>query len=180
MKKLLAGLLAVMMLFALTACSNSGDGNTAESTAAQTEKQEEKQLYAGYYSANIPEGFTMSDDQEEIREEGNGSTRKIFKIMIDKGTPESESERRMNMNKEKYTKGDDITIGAYTYKVVNFEWNGVPSAMLYTNAPGVEDKCIIIDLFCMVPNEEPAKAFLESLKIEDNADAKNADWELKN
>ena len=61
-----------------------------------------------------------------------------------------------------YTAGEDITIGKYTWKTVNFTWNDTPSVELIAEIPDT-GQSVVIYLFMTTPDDPAVKAFLESL-----------------
>ena len=173
MKKLLISLFAFGMCFGLTACGQKEE--TSNDTASKTEttqekesKEEKKTIYQGFYSATIPEGWTFLDEYNNDHIDRDDNDDYTIKLGVKTGTPQSVVDSQTQ--REGYTQGEDVTIGNYTYKVVNFLWeDDTPSTILYTPAPGLEDKVISVHLFMMTPEDKDAKTFLESIEYEEDA-----------
>lgn len=167
MKKLLAGILAITMLFALTACGQK-DGGSADTTTTEAPK-EEKQLYAGFYSATIPEGFETTKTQMEWTDTNDKHKLRKISIEVSSDSVDKQVESAIKANFGNPKKGDDVTIGSYTYKTVDYVANDAASKRLFAEMPGDSSKSIKVDLYMMTPDDEKAKTILESLQIEDDA-----------
>ena len=62
-----------------------------------------------------------------------------------------------------YERGEDVTIGRYTWKTVNFTWHKTPSMHLATDIPN-SGRSVEITLFMATPDDPAVKAFLESIE----------------
>ena len=63
-----------------------------------------------------------------------------------------------------YERGEDVTIGRYTWKTVNFTWHKTPSMHLATDIPN-SGRSVEITLFMATTDDPACKAFLESIEF---------------
>lgn len=82
---------------------------------------------------------------------------------------EEEARYRPSEYPDKYTAGDDVTIGKHTWKVVNFDLEK-PSVMLYTDLDGDEVKCAYVTAYNLDTNSEVLTSFLESIEFSSDID----------
>lgn len=159
---LLACCLALCASVALVACG--GGGSQAKDSRTD----------CIWFKADIPEGAEVSSyggtaNVATIKFENDADDWTI-QMDRDKKPLDEAAAYRPTQYPDRYTAGEDITVGGRTWKVVNFEWNGKPSVMLYSDLGGDEIKTAHIDAFELTPDSEVLKSFLESLEYADNID----------
>ena len=70
---------------------------------------------------------------------------------------------------EKYTAGDDVKLGKYTWKTLNFTWNKQPSVVLYTDI--TEGLYAEVTLYETTLEDAAVNAFLEGVEFATDYDA---------
>lgn len=163
-KRILVLSLCIATVFVMTACGGGGSSKTT---------------YAGWFKANLPEGFEVANDYEsEFDADIDGSTSKA-KIQIDLNwntTAEQEKAKRLSYA-DRYTDEKDIKAGDLTWKVVGFTWNdNLPSAFFYADVPGQEGFVAEITVFCRGADDEEILAFLESVEFVDDVEQGRNDF----
>ena len=158
LKKLMILAISAVMVFAMTACGGKEGG----------QKEEKGKLYAGYYTAEIPDDFKVNKTEDEFSRPYNDSetSEEIIKCMLD--TADSAESLRdyyieIDTRGDK-EKGEDIVIGDRTWKTLTFIWNGdVPSAMYFTE---IDDEHVFqVDTFMMELKNEDVMNILKSIKF---------------
>ena len=92
---------------------------------------------------------------------------KIVDIEIDEGSAQEQFDKAAA--KDKYTAGDDIKLGKYTWKTLNFTWNKQPSVVLYTDI--AEGLYAEVTLYETTLDDTAIKAFLEGVEFATDYDA---------
>jgi hypothetical protein len=161
MKKILVVVMAMVMMLAMASC---GGG-------------EEAKVYAGYYSANIPDSFTVNEYESEFVRDSEispGSEDKI-KVEILTGTAEDEIASSLAFWKGAHKQLDDVTYGDITWKVETFKWNdGADSCTFYTD---IEDsKHVEVTFFMLGADSEEVISVMESFIIQEGAYDKNQEF----
>lgn len=92
---------------------------------------------------------------------------KIVDIEIDEGSAREQFDKAAA--KDKYTAGDDVKLGNYTWKTLNFTWNKQPSVVLYTDI--TEGLYAEVTLYETTLEDAAVTAFLESVEFTTDYDA---------
>lgn len=171
--------LALAASIALVGCGGGGSNQASSggsSSGASTGSQpEDTKADFVWFKADAPEGYTVScystsgkATSPAFASEGDSST----KIQLGSNYKLSASEAAEDqVDSEKYTQGEDITINGRTYNVVNFTWDrDTPSVMLYTDVDGTENQSVKITAFMLTPDDETLTSFLESLEFAEDID----------
>lgn len=149
-----------LMVFAMTACGG-----------------ESEKIYAGYYSAAIPEGFTVNEYESEFVRQNAEVEAYEDKISVDilTGTSEDNIQSSIEYWGGRHQRLEDVTYGDRTWKVETFTWNGdTPSCMFYTD---IEDnKHVLVTCYMLAVDSEEVKALMESFKIQEGAYEKNQEF----
>ena len=167
----------VALCFGLAACgggqASSNDKAASNTSAASSEKtepsaQEENKAVDFYmFKGEMPEGYALTGpngnssplDIVEFRNIENAD--KIVDIEIDEGTAQEQFDKAAS--KDKYTAGQDVKLGKYTWKTLNFTWNKQPSVVLYTDiAEGVYAE---VTLYETTLDDTAVKSFLEGAEF---------------
>ena len=162
MKKII--LLVTMLILAgmITACGSS------------------PKVYAGFYSANIPEGFNVNEEENEFRKdsEAHPGYEEIIKVYVSYGDAEQEITRSIDYwkdNSSPHQRIEDVTYGDITWKVETFTWNdGVPSCTFYTNTE--DGNYIEVTCFLLAHDSEEVVSMMESFTFEEGAYDKNREF----
>lgn len=174
---------AVALCFGLAACSGgqsaSSDNSTSSSNSASSEKtapaaQEESKAVDFYmFKGEMPEGYGLTGPNGnssplnivEFRNIENPN--KIVDIEIDEGSAQEQFDKAAA--KDKYTAGDDVKLGNYTWKTLNFTWNKQPSVVLYTDI--TEGLYAEVTLYETTLEDAAVNAFLEGVEFATDYDA---------
>ena len=92
---------------------------------------------------------------------------KIVDIEIDEGSAQEQFDKAAA--KDKYTAGDDVKLGKYTWKTLNFTWNKQPSVVLYTDI--TEGLYAEVTLYETTLEDAAVNAFLEGVEFATDYDA---------
>lgn len=167
----------IALCFGLTACSGgqsiSSDNSSSNNSAASSEKttpttQEESKAVDFYmFKGEMPEGYGLTGPNGnssplnivEFRNIENPD--KIVDVEIDEGTAQEQFDK--TAAKDKYTAGDDVKLGKYTWKTLNFTWNKQPSVVLYTDI--AEGLYAEVTLYETTLDDTAVKAFLEGVEF---------------
>ena len=173
----------IALCFGLTACgggqSTSSDNSSSNNSAASSEKtapttQEESKAVDFYmFKGEMPEGYGLTGPNGnssplnivEFRNIENPD--KIVDVEIDEGTAQEQFDKATA--KDKYTAGDDVKLGKYTWKTLNFTWNKQPSVVLYTDI--AEGLYADVTLYETTLDDADIKAFLEGAEFATDYDA---------
>ena len=173
----------IALCFGLTACgggqSTSSDNSSSNNSAASSEKtapaaQEESKAVDFYmFKGEMPEGYGLTGPNGnssplnivEFRNIENPD--KIVDVEIDEGTAQEQFDKAAA--KDKYTAGDDVKLGKYTWKTLNFTWNKQPSVVLYTDI--AEGLYAEVTLYETTLDDAAVKAFLEGVEFATDYDA---------
>lgn len=166
MKKLWVLLLAMVMAFAMTAC---GGGGGEEAPA-----EEEAKVYAGFYSADIPESFTANEYESEFVRDSEaypGNEEKI-QVKILTGNAEEEIASSIEYWGGEHQQLDDVTYGDLTWKVETFTWNSdAPSCTFYTDVD--DSNYLSVTFYMLGADSEEVVSIMESFTMQDDAYEKN-------
>ena len=177
-KKLLAVCVAALALsMALMGCnggtSSSSGGSASKGTTEQKEskKPADNRIDFTWFKASVPEGYDVWSDSGD----GGFVSSICFKnvdesdksISFDVESDDAETLVADETESDGYEAGEDITIGKYTWKTVNFTWNKTPSVELISEIPDT-GQSVVIYLFMTTPDDPAVKAFLESLEFPEN------------
>ena len=173
----------IALCLGLTACgggqSSSTDSAASNNSAASSEKTapaaQEKSKDVDFYmfKGEMPEGYGLTGPNGnssplnivEFRNIENPD--KIVDIEIDEGSAQEQFDKAAA--KDKYTAGDDIKLGKYTWKTLNFTWNKQPSVVLYTDI--AEGLYAEVTLYETTLDDTAIKAFLEGVEFATDYDA---------
>ena len=173
----------IALCFGLTACgggqSTSSDNSSSNNSAASSEKtaptaQEESKAVDFYmFKGEMPEGYGLTGPNGnssllnivEFRNTENPD--KIVDVEIDEGTAQEQFDKAAA--KDKYTACDDVKLGKYTWKTLNFTWNKQPSVVLYTDI--AEGLYAEVTLYETTLDDAAVKAFLEGVEFTTDYDA---------
>ena len=173
----------IALCFGLTACgggqSTSSDNSSSNNSAASSEKtaptaQEESKAVDFYmFKGEMPEGYGLTGPNGnssplnivEFRNIENPD--KIVDVEIDEGTAQEQFDKAAA--KDKYTAVDDVKLGKYTWKTLNFTWNKQPSVVLYTDI--AEGLYAEVTLYETTLDDAAIKAFLEGVEFATDYDA---------
>jgi len=157
-KSIFAVVTAIIMLFAMTACGSSG---------AQT--------YAGFYSADIPEGFTANEEQNEFTRDSvvHEGEEEIIKVYVSYGDAEEEIDSSVDFwatgdELSRHQRVDDVTYGDITWFVETYKWGNddADSCMFYTDTG--DGHYIEVNFFLMAHDSEEVVKMMESFTFEEN------------
>lgn len=173
----------IALCLGLTACgggqSSSTDSAASNNSAASSEKtapaaqEESKDVDFYMFKGEMPEGYGLTGPNGnssplnivEFRNIENPD--KIVDIEIDEGSAQEQFDKAAA--KDKYTAGDDVKLGKYTWKTLNFTWNKQPSAVLYTDI--AEGLYAEVTLYETTLDDTAIKAFLEGVEFATDYDA---------
>ena len=171
MKKLLMSLMAVVLCLSMVGCSSKEESAKTE----ETKEEVQKELYAGFYRTIFPEGYETTSTQMQWTD--TNDEHKLRKISIEASSQDLETKIRYGLEMhDDGVQGEDVTIGQYTYKTIEYTADDIPCKLLLMEMPGVEDRCIKVDLYRMTEEDEDAKMVLENLEIEDDAYTKVSEF----
>ena len=167
-KKLLAVCVAALTLsMALMGCnsgtSSSGGGSAPTGAAEQKESNkpaDDRVDFTWFWSDTGDGGFVGSICFKNVEESAKS-------ISFDVESDDAETLVADETDSDGYTAGEDIAIGKYTWKTVNFTWNDTPSVELIAEIPDT-GQSVVIYLFMTTPDDPAVKAFLESLEFPEN------------
>lgn len=162
MKKVVVIALAMIMAFAMASCGGGGD---------------EAKVYAGFYSANIPESFTVNEYESEFVRDSEAYPGYEDKITVDilTGTAEDEIASSIEYWGGKHQQLDDVTYGDITWKVETFTWNSdAPSCTFYTDID--DSNYLEVNFFMMGADSEEVVSIMESFTIQDGAYEKHQEF----
>ena len=174
-KKLLAVCVAALTLsMALMGCnsgtSSSGGGSASTGAAEQKEsnKPADDRVDFTWFKASVPEGYDIWSDTGDGGFVGSICFKNVEEsdksISFDVESDDAETLVADETDSDGYTAGEDITIGKYTWKTVNFTWHKTPSMHLVTDIPN-SGKSVEITLFMATTDDPACKAFLESIEF---------------
>lgn len=167
----------IALCLGLTACgggqSSSTDSTASNNSASSSEKtapatQEESKAVDFYmFKGEMPEGYGLTGPNGnssplnivEFRNIENPD--KIVDVEIDEGTAQEQFDKAAA--KDKYTAADDVKLGKYTWKTLNFTWNKQPSVVLYTDI--AEGLYAEVTLYETTLDDTAVKAFLEGVEF---------------
>lgn len=164
MKKLLIIVLAMIMAFAMASCGGGGGDSGAP-------------VYAGYYSAVIPDSFTANEYESEFVRDSEAYPGYEDKISVDllTGSAEEEIASSIEYWGGDHQRLDDVTYGDVTWKVETFTWNGgAPSCMFYADAD--EGHYVCVAFFMLAADSEEVTSIMESFTIQEGAYDKNQEF----
>ena len=136
--------------------------------------QEESKAVDFYmFKGEMPEGYGLTGPNGnssplnivEFRNIENPD--KIVDIEIDEGSAQEQFDKAAA--KDKYTAGDDVKSGKYTWKTLNFTWNKQPSVVLYTDI--TEGLYAEVTLYETTLEDAAVNAFLEGVEFATDYDA---------
>ncbi len=177
-KKLLAVCVAALALsMALMGCnggtSSSSGGSASKGTTEQKEskKPADNRIDFTWFKASVPEGYDVWSDSGDGGFVGSICFKNVDEsdksISFDVESDDAETLVADETESDGYEAGEDITIGKYTWKTVNFTWNKTPSVELISEIPDT-GQSVVIYLFMTAPDDPAVKAFLESLEFPEN------------
>ena len=177
-KKLLAVCVAALALsMALMGCnggtSSSSGGSASKGPTEQKEskKPADNRIDFTWFKASVPEGYDVWSDSGDGGFVGSICFKNVDEsdksISFDVESDDAETLVADETESDGYEAGEDITIGKYTWKTVNFTWNKTPSVELISEIPDT-GQSVVIYLFMTTPDDPAVKAFLESLEFPEN------------
>ena len=177
-KKLLAVCVAALALsMALMGCNGGTSSSSGGSASKGTTEQKESKKHADnridftWFKASVPEGYDVWSDSGDGGFVGSICFKNVDEsdksISFDVESDDAETLVADETESDGYEAGEDITIGKYTWKTVNFTWNKTPSVELISEIPDT-GQSVVIYLFMTTPDDPAVKAFLESLEFPEN------------
>ena len=177
-KKLLAVCVAALALsMALMGCNGGTRSSSGGSASKGTTEQKESMMPADnridftWFKASVPEGYDVWSDSGDGGFVGSICFKNVDEsdksISFDVESDDAETLVADETESDGYEAGEDITIGKYTWKTVNFTWNKTPSVELISEIPDT-GQSVVIYLFMTTPDDPAVKAFLESLEFPEN------------
>lgn len=167
----------IALCLGLTACgggqSSSTDSAASSEKTAPAAQEESKDVDFYMFKGEMPEGYGLAGPNGnssplnivEFRNIENPD--KIVDIEIDEGSAQEQFDKAAA--KDKYTAGDDVKLGKYTWKTLNFTWNKQPSVVLYTDI--AEGLYAEVTLYETTLDDTAIKAFLEGVEFATDYDA---------
>lgn len=173
----------IALCLGLTACgggqSSSTDNAASNNSAASSEKtapatqEGSKDVDFYMFKGETPEGYGLTGPNGnssplnivEFRNIENPD--KIVDIEIDEGIAQEQFDKAAA--KDKYTAGDDVKLGKYTWKTLYFTWNKQPSVVLYTDI--AEGLYAEVTLYETTLDDTAIKTFLEGVEFATDYDA---------
>jgi len=188
MKKILALLLACVMVFSLTACGGSkdeaeskADSNTeAQETESTTEEPEEEVFRYVWYDADMPE--TFEQDETDIATFTNTEdTDQVIKVYVNSNTFKTAEVAKQESidfwDDGSHTDEGTMEAAGLTWYVEGFTWNDDRASYKYY--ADVDDNSYLeIDMFCIDRESDIATNFFDSFKTVDTDDLYNTSIEL--
>lgn len=163
-KAIFAVLLALVMVFAMTACGDSGP-----------------QTYAGFYSAVIPDGFVTDEFETEFTRdsEAHEGEEEIIQVYVRYGDAEEEINDSIAYwadSSSPHQRLDDVTYGDITWFVEEYTWGNddAASCVFYTNTE--DGNFIEVNFFLLGHDNEEVVAMMESFTFEEGAYDKSYDF----
>jgi len=157
-KTIFAVVSAIILLLAMTACGGSGT-----------------QTYAGFYSAAIPEGFTVNEEQDEFTRDSavHEGEEEIIKVYVSYGDAEKEIDSSVDFwatgdGLNRHKRVEDVTYGNITWYVETYTWGNddSDSCIFYTDAG--DGYYIEVNFFLMAYDSEEVVKMMESFTFEEN------------
>lgn len=167
----------IALCLGLTACgggqSSSTDSAASSEKTAPAAQEKSKDVDFYIFKGEMPEGYGLTGPNGnssplnivEFRNIENPD--KIVDIEIDEGSAQEQFDKAAA--KDKYTAGDDVKLGKYTWKTLNFTWNKQPSVVLYTDI--AEGLYAEVTLYETTLDDTAIKAFLEGVEFATDYDA---------
>lgn len=176
--RILCAILAVLMLIgALSACDAKPKNvdEPYEDTSAVTADADTSSaaLHCGWYYAEIPEGYEAEDETERVFNGPDDKTFNVYDHATYSDIPDAAAAAEAKAaDSDLFTLGDDVAIGNYTFKTVDFVWdNDTPSQILYTDI--AEGYYAEITLYNMTSDDPDAQVVLTSFKAADGDPLEN-------
>ena len=148
---------------AASAAANGGASSAASSAASAASKATDFYMF----KAEMPEGYAMwgpngKESPLNIVEFRNiENSNKLVDVEIDDGTAQEQFDKKAA--KDKYMAGQDVKLGKYTWKTLDFTWNKQPSVVMYTDiADGLYAE---VTLYETTLDDAAVKAFLEGAEF---------------
>lgn len=137
---------------------------TEEEEVEEKEAEEKGKIYDGYYSFDVPDGFTLRD--EKFQETFDGSDDQQISFIIKSGTVDKEVDFRLGSGTG-YEDAGEVTYGDYTWRALTFTWHDLPSVQFIMDVDG-GDHYLSIDMYCIAIDSDIAKQVMESLELEED------------
>lgn len=179
MKKVLIVLMTLMMVIVMAACGGSSGEQSSDDQSSGDQASAVKS-YAGFYSAEIPDGFETDEYEVEFTRDSAvyEGEEEIIKVYVSYG----DAEEQINSSVEYWADGDsphqrvdDVTYGDITWLVETWTWNDdAASCTFYTNTE--DGNYIEINFFMMAYDNEEVVKMMESFTFEEGAYDKNYDF----
>ncbi|MFR2030846.1 MAG: hypothetical protein ACLS3M_05200 [Collinsella sp.] len=139
--------------------------------AKESKKPADNRIDFTWFKASVPEGYDVWSDSGDGGFVGSICFKNVDEsdksISFDVESDDAETLVADETESDGYEAGEDITIGKYTWKTVNFTWNKTPSVELISEIPDT-GQSVVIYLFMTTPDDPAVKAFLESLEFPEN------------
>ena len=181
MKKFTVLLLAIVLVFSLSACGGKDDKAKEKDTGAVTadadkdadaDKEDKEEATKGevydYVEVVLPDGWVYNDDgNNEVEFQETGTDRKI-QFSRSTGPAKDNFDRSIEFWADTDKKREDLgekTFGQYTYMAQGFEWNKVQSMSLYLDHPVDDGVTLVVDCFEINPDDPIIPEFLETVNI---------------
>ena len=146
---------------------SASSASSASSAASSAAPAASKATDFYMFKAEMPEGYAMwgPNGKEsplnivEFRSIENSN--KLVDVEIDDGTAQEQFDKKAA--KDKYTAGQDVKLGKYTWKTLDLTWNKQPSVVMYTDiADGLYAE---VTLYETTLDDAAVKAFLEGAEF---------------
>lgn len=159
MKKLLAILMSLAMVFAFAGCGGAKDGGETGG-----ENKQEAVIYAGWFSAEMPEGFEAESDEQD-RFINTANDEESFDVEV---SFSGDGAKAMCQQNADITGAEvkEVTYGDRTWYYYDAEFHGLPSGRFMTDLDG--DYYAEMFFFCMAPDDERVVKFLETFETVEN------------
>ena len=137
----------------------------------ESKKPADNRIDFAWFKASVPEGYDVWSDSGDGGFVGSICFKNVDEsdksISFDVESDDAETLVADETESDGYEAGEDITIGKYTWKTVNFTWSKTPSVELISEIPDT-GQSVVIYLFMTTPDDPAVKAFLESLEFPEN------------
>ena len=174
MKKVQLIIIALITIFAMTACSNNDTSKTDNTTtlddiqAQMEEAMVELPAEEPFMKVTIPEGWEY--------DEAHSTSSQIYIIPIDRTSPDPKFQFNKSSGEaqaaydedlefwgEKRTPMEDKMYGFYNYKRLGFTWNNdAASVSLFTDWDNNPGKSIKVNCFCIDPEDPIIQEIMQS------------------
>jgi len=146
---------------AFTACGSSDAGNASASVEEPDGSDGAPEVYKGFFSAGIPEGFEKDANEDGVFNKGDQK----IKVYMNRTPAAEEFQGSIDFWAASTPHGDGgtVEIGEYTWYVETWDWNGKPSVTYYADLD--ENHSVEINGFEIAPGDPIMVDFLTSFAV---------------